>query len=135
MALFKRIWGIFSGSRSINDTQETGTDYGASPFGRGHPFLYDPFNDYGTEPPHEPGIYWSLNEDNERLYYGETNDLFRRMKEHVRTRKIQPGEKFVYKPANKSSSSETRRSVERQKIRRHGPRRNQRGGGAGRKPL
>ena len=123
MALFKRIWDILSGSTST----------GASPFERGRPFRYDPFSGDGTAPPKEPGLYFVL-KHKKKVYTGETNNISRRLPEHVRTGKIKPGEKVDYKVGKKGSSSEERRRVETQKIQYHNPQRNERGGGGGRKP-
>ena len=135
MALFKRFRDIFSSGRSGDNIPEIQADFDENPIGRGRPFMYDPFSGNGTPPPNKPGVYWFLNEYDERAYYGETNNLSRRLQEHIRIGKIQQGERFVYKTANKSSSSKTRRSVEKTKIKRHNPQRNQRGGGGGRPSL
>ncbi|OHB54548.1 MAG: hypothetical protein A2173_01225 [Planctomycetes bacterium RBG_13_44_8b] len=124
MALFKRIWDIFSRSTSTE----------ASPIGPGRPFRYDPFSGDGAAPPNEPGVYFVHDKVNKRVYIGETNNLIRRVKEHIQTGKIHQGEKVDYKIANKGSSYEIRRSIETQKIQYHKPQRNQRSGGGGRKP-
>jgi hypothetical protein len=122
MGLIKRILGIFSGSTS------------SSPFGPGRPFEYNPFSDSGTEPPDEAGWYRVCDAAGDPQYDGITNDLPRRLVEHIRAENIKLGEKFVYKVAKKGTPYEQLRSHEVKKIERDKPPRNLRGGGGGRTP-
>lgn len=54
----------------------------------GRPKKYDPSSGKGNKPPAEPGEYRIRNEKGEIVYVGETNNLRRRMNEHIRSGKI-----------------------------------------------
>ena len=102
----------------------------------GRPHKYDPFEKTGSEPPASAGEYRIRNHDGEITYVGETNNLKRRMKEHIRNGKMANGRNeggnFEWKVADGRSSSRTRRLHERQKIKQHSPKYNNSGGGEGR---
>jgi len=133
MALFKRILDVLGRSTSTDDMEETPADFGTSVFGRGRPYVYDPYTGDSTLPPNEGGIYWFLGENKDRGYIGETNDLRRRIGEHKRSGNIMQGESVSFKVAKDGASCASRRRVESMKIERHKPTRNQRVGGGGRK--
>lgn len=99
----------------------------------GRPYRHRPHEDEGTSPPTSPGEYRIRDEEGKVVYVGETNDLRRRQREHIRTGKLKPGETFDYKVADGRSTSTTRREHEREKIKTHQPERNKSGGGEGRK--
>ena len=71
-------------------------------------------------------------ENNAVAYLGETNNINRRMHEHMNSGKLQPNFSFEYKIADGRSSSVTRRQHEREKIAQHTPYLNQSSGGEGR---
>lgn len=102
---------------------------------QGRPSKYNPSTKEGKEPPHKAGEYRLRDSSNQITYVGETNDLNRRMREHTRTGKCRMGEDadvFEYKVADGRSTSNTRRSHERQKIKQHNPALNKSKGGEGR---
>lgn len=102
-------------------------------FKPGRPKKYDPFDKKGKEPPSSPGLYRIRDSANEIVYVGETNNLKRRMGQHIsQTKKLKNGEKFEYKEADGRSSSVTRRVVEQEKIEKFKPERNSSLGGEGR---
>lgn len=68
-------------------------------------------------------------------YVGETDNLLRRMQEHMRTGKIQQGFAFDFQIADGRSTFQTRRNHEADKIDQHNPYGNQRRGGGGRPAL
>lgn len=102
----------------------------------GRPFKYDPTCDKVQKPPCKPGEYRIRDDSSEIIYIGETNDLERRMNEHIRSGKLSTGEDgqgtFEYQIADGRSTSNTRREHERQKIAEHQPSLNRSKGGEGR---
>lgn len=104
---------------------------------RGRPLKYNPSTKEGKEPPHKAGEYRVRDSStNQITYVGETNDLKRRMNEHVRTGKCRTGKNadtFEYKEADGRSTSNTRRVHEQQKIKQHNPPLNKSKGGEGRR--
>ena len=102
-------------------------------FSRGRPSKYRPFESIGRKPPNSPGVYRIRNEAGTVVYVGETVDLYKRMREHIRnTGNLRPGETFEFKEASSTSTSASRREVERQKIAKFKPERNRSSGGEGR---
>lgn len=89
-------------------------------------------------PPRAPGVYrWLSRLTGKVLYVGETNNLRRRRGEHLRNPSSPWNEReheFAWKASREGASSQERRAVERQKIRKHKPPHNQNGGGGGRRP-
>ncbi len=87
------------------------------------------------EPPSQAGVYRIIDkESGEILYIGETSNLRRRKKEHLKSGKYDPEfHVFAWQLADAESTSEDRREVERKKIDRHEPSENKRRGGGGRK--
>lgn len=98
----------------------------------GRPIKYNPHTKAGTAPPHKPGEYRIRNSLNIIDYLGETNDLKRRMNEHILTGKISYGDTIEYKIADNRSTSKTRRQHEQIKIKQHKPTKNKSKGGEGR---
>lgn len=98
----------------------------------GRPFKFNPSTGYGCRPPHLPGEYRIRDPAGSMLYLGETNDLHRRMREHIRTGKLANGCTIEFQLADRRSSSQTRRVHERSKIAQHAPLLNRSGGGEGR---
>ena len=99
----------------------------------GRPFKYDP-SDSKQTPPSSAGEYRIIDSSGNVKYIGETNNLNRRMKEHIKTKKfdIENGDVFSYKIADNRSTSRTRCLHERQKIEQHDPPLNRSSGGEGR---
>ena len=104
---------------------------------QGRPLKYNPSTKDGQEPPRKAGEYRLRNPSNNKIeYVGETNNLDRRMKEHIRTGKCKTGNDghtFEYQVADGRSTSKTRRVHEQQKIKPHNPSLNKSSGGEGRK--
>lgn len=102
----------------------------------GRPRSYVPATGKGSAPPGKPGIYRIRSAVGEILYIGETCDLNRRVREHIRSGKIRltPGapSRVEYKVADGRSTSRTRRQYEKKKIARHKPALNRSRGGEGR---
>lgn len=98
----------------------------------GRPKKYDPYSGMGHIPPHLPGEYRFRNESSMVMYIGETNDLRRRMQEHIRSGKLQAGYTVEFQVADGRSSSRTRRAHEQAKIGKHSPALNRSRGGEGR---
>jgi len=97
----------------------------------GRPFRYYPHEERGTCQPHKPGEY-RINGSG--YYIGETNDLYRRMRQHMQSGKIMPGDYFEYMVADGRYSVDSRRKHEQEKIDKYNPLLNRRRGGGGRKP-
>ena len=55
---------------------------------RGRPAKYDPTTKSGKKPPKEPGEYRIRDDSGKIIYIGETNNLERRMREHIRSGKL-----------------------------------------------
>ena len=101
----------------------------------GRPTKYCPATSRGTKPPAKAGEYRIRNSGGKIVYIGETNDLARRMSEHVRSGKLSVGESagsFEFQVADGRSTSRTRREHEREKIAKHQPELNKSKGGEGR---
>lgn len=102
----------------------------------GRPGKYDPFTGKGSPPPSAPGEYRIRDAAGSIAYVGETNDLRRRMGEHLRRGKLAQeetrGGTLEWKTADGRSSSRTRRQHEQAKIAQHDPPLNRSVGGEGR---
>ena len=98
----------------------------------GRPTKYNPFTGVGSKPPALPGEYRIRGADGGILYIGETDNLLRRMGEHVRSEKLANGCTLEYQTADSRSTSSTRREHERAKIKQHQPPLNKSKGGEGR---
>lgn len=98
----------------------------------GRPSLFNPASGQGKRPPATPGEYRIRTASREIAYIGETNDLRRRMGEHIRSGKLGADATFEWKRADGRSTSSTRREHERQKIAQHNPPLNKSRGGEGR---
>lgn len=107
-----------------------------SDYGPGRPFKYNPSTGAGRRPPSSPGEYRIRDGEGRIVYIGETNDLNRRMWEHIRSGKLPTGtgcrSTIEYKVASESSTSRSRRAHEQQKIAQHNPAWNKSRGGEGR---
>ena len=97
----------------------------------GRPNKYNPSTDSGQKPPAKPGEYRMRDEKGRITYVGETNDLSRRTKEHIRTGKLATSNTIEYKVADGRSSSRTRREHEQKSIAKHKPTLNKSKGGEG----
>ena len=89
------------------------------------------------DPPSKPGLYRFRNKETSEIdYQGDTNDLRRRMGEHLRSdlEVSRDTHHFEWKQADGRSTSRTRRIQERIKIDSDKPRLNRRRGGGGRTP-
>lgn len=98
----------------------------------GRPVKYTPSTGAGNQPPALPGEYRIRGANSGILYIGETDDLLRRMGEHIRSGKLAAGCSFEYQTADGRSTSRTRREHERAKIKQHQPPLNKSRGGEGR---
>lgn len=104
-------------------------------YGAGRPTKYNPTTKAGTRPPSKPGEYRIRDAGGRIVYIGETNDLARRMAEHIRSGKLPVGTNagtFEFQTADGRSTSRTRREHEREKIAKHQPELNKSKGGEGR---
>lgn len=54
----------------------------------GRPQKFDPISNTGNKPPSAPGEYRIRDDQGKIIYVGETNDLNRRMNEHIRSGKL-----------------------------------------------
>jgi hypothetical protein len=93
----------------------------AASFGPGRPISKQ-------KPPSMPGHYRWYNPDGRMDYYGTTNNLARRYREHANNF---PGGMFVYKIARDGATSAQLYAAEVKKIKLHKPSRNRNGGGGG----
>ena len=84
------------------------------------------------ELPHVAGEYRHRDGAGNITYIGETNDINRRTKEHLRSGKLQKDFSVEYMEADGRSSSRTRRLHEQEKIKQHNPLLNKSVGGEGR---
>ena len=82
--------------------------------------------------PDKAGEYRHRNAEGKITYIGETCNLRRRTKEHLKNGKIGNGFTVEFQTADGRSSSKTRREHERKKIAQHKPEGNRSGGGEGR---
>lgn len=102
----------------------------------GRPNKYNPTTGVGMKPPAKPGEYRMRDGSGTITYVGETNDLARRTREHIRSGKLPVGQgcrdTIEYKVADGRSSSRTRREHEQQTIAKHQPVLNKSRGGEGR---
>lgn len=102
----------------------------------GRPKKYNPTTGAGNKPLHKPGEYRIRNSSGQITYIGETNNLGRRMNEHIRTGKLPVGRDskstIEWKTSDGRSTSATRRKHEKQKIAQHNPVLNRSSGGEGR---
>lgn len=98
----------------------------------GRPFKFTPSTGQGHTPPSKPGEYRIRDANGTITYIGETNDLRRRMNEHIHTGKLKENHTLEFQLADGRSSSRTRRLHERMKIEQHNPILNRSGGGEGR---
>lgn len=102
----------------------------------GRPFKYVPATGTGSRPPEKPGLYRIRNAKGTIVYIGETCNLARRIREHVRSGKIPVSRRapfsVEYQIADSRSNSCTRRLHERRKIAQHKPLLNRSKGGEGR---
>lgn len=102
----------------------------------GRPQKYNPTTGVGTAPPPKPGEYRMRNSSGAITYVGETNNLARRTREHIRSGKLPVGQSgsdtIEFKVADGRSSSRTRREHEQQSIAKHCPELNKSRGGEGR---
>ena len=107
-----------------------------STYNPGRPKKYDPHKQCGLKPPAAPGEYRIRNSEGTITYIGETNNLRRRMNQHLYNGKMSCGQNeggtFEWKEADRRSSSATRREHERKKIEQHSPILNKSKGGEGR---
>ena len=102
----------------------------------GRPRKYVPATKTGSAPPQEPGMYRIRNAKGVIVYIGETCNLARRIREHVRSGKISVSRRasstVEYKIADSRSDSYTRRLHEQKKIAKYKPPLNKSKGGEGR---
>lgn len=100
----------------------------------GRPIEVKPFDTMRKKTvPHEKGEYRILDMSRNILYIGQAKDLARRMKDHIRTGKLNKNNGiFAFKVANEDASWKSLVNHERQKIKKHDPPLNKRAGGAGR---
>ena len=98
----------------------------------GRPNKYSPTTQSGKRPPVRAGEYRIRDRSGTITYIGETCNLKRRMKEHMRTGKLSQDSTLEYKGADGRSSSNTRRQHEQAKIKQHNPTQNRSRGGEGR---
>lgn len=101
-------------------------------YSSGRPKKYNPASNQGHVPPHAPGEYRFRDQDSNIKYVGETNDLNRRMHEHLRSGKLQNDYTIEFQTADRRSTSKTRREHEQEKIAQHHPDLNRSIGGEGR---
>ena len=93
-----------------------------------------PLRDNGQRPPKAKGEYRILDETTKKpVYIGVTNNLDRRMHEHIHSGKLSGNNSiFAYKVADSAASHQQLNDHERMKIKKHSPTLNKRAGGAGR---
>ena len=100
----------------------------------GRPREFDAFNSTNyAQVPASKGEYRIIGKDREVKYVGYTNNLRRRMREHMRTGKLSGDNNiFAYKTADGRASRDSLARHEAKKIKKHDPVLNKRAGGAGR---
>lgn len=57
-------------------------------YNSGRPNKYNPSSGSGNKPPASPGEYRIRDDEGKIVYVGETNNLNRRMNEHIRSGKL-----------------------------------------------
>lgn len=91
----------------------------------GRPTKYNPSTGIGQKPPAKPGEYRMRDSAGNMTYVGETNNLARRIGEHIRSGKLPTGQgcgsTVEYMVADGRSTSRTRRAHEQQSIEKHHP--------------
>lgn len=102
----------------------------------GRPAKYNPTSGIGHKPPAKPGEYRMRDASGAITYIGETNNLARRIGEHIRSGKLPTGQgcnsTVEFKIADGRSTSRTRRGHEQNSIKKHQPLLNKSKGGEGR---
>ena len=99
----------------------------------GRPKEFRPLDGSLEKVPKAKGEYRILDKDKNTKYIGVTNNINRRMKQHIRSGKISEETPiFAFKLADGRASQERLNDHERLKIRQHEPELNRRAGGAGR---
>ena len=99
----------------------------------GRPKEYRPLEGSLNQIPKAKGEYRILSKDKEVMYIGVSNNINRRVREHIRTGKICLDNPIVAcKKADGRAGQSRLNDHERQKIKQHDPKLNQRAGGAGR---
>lgn len=102
----------------------------------GRPSKYNPTSGIGHKPPAKPGEYRMRDASGVITYIGETNNLARRIGEHIRSGKLPTGNgcnsTVEFKVADGRSTSRTRRGHEQHSIQKHQPTLNKSKGGEGR---
>ena len=91
----------------------------------GRPNKYNPTSGVGQKPPAKPGEYRMRDGNGTITYIGETNNLARRFREHIRSGKLPVGNgcnsTIEYMVADGRSTSRTRRGHEQHSIAKHNP--------------
>lgn len=87
------------------------------------------------DPPDRPGIYRFVRKDTgEVTYVGEASNLRKRKYQHTHNGFFEPDDEyFEWQVADGRSNSDTRRDIERTKIKEHNPEKNRDRGGSGRR--
>lgn len=101
----------------------------------GRPNKYNPTTGAGQRPPARPGEYRMRDSGGVITYVGETDNLARRTREHIRSGKLATGDcgcTLEYMIADGRSTSRTRRLHEQKSIAKHQPTLNKSRGGEGR---
>ena len=102
---------------------------------RGRPHKYNAITGAGVEPPRVVGEYRIRTKLHIIKYIGITNDLQRRMNEHIRSGKInEDAPWFEWMAAKTDSPYKSVRDHEGRKIRKHNPELNRNKGRGGREP-
>ncbi len=103
------------------------------PYKAGRPQRYSVERGCATNIPAVPGEYRIYTQAGRSKYVGETNNLRRRIQEHIRNGKLRKGQYVEYLVADGRSTSSTRRQHESKSIANKKPTTNKRRGGGGRK--
>lgn len=106
-----------------------------SVYKRGRPHKYNAITGDGSEPPRVVGEYRIKTKIHTIKYIGITNDLYRRMNEHIRSGKINENAPyFEWMAAKTNSPYQKVRDHEERKIKRYNPELNRNKGRGGREP-